>query len=127
MTMREKSRGRLRLASVTGFGESFMIDERIDICVSPVNGAHAGRHLVEDDAEREDVRALIDRLPFRLLRRHVGDGADDPPVAGERARGHAGLGDQAGIFLQLCQPEVEHLHAAVAGDHHVGRLRDRGA
>ena len=38
MTIREKSRGRLRLASVTGRGESFMIADRIDICVSPVNG-----------------------------------------------------------------------------------------
>ena len=38
MTMREKSRGRPRFASVTGLGASFMIDDRIDICVSPVKG-----------------------------------------------------------------------------------------
>ena len=36
--MREKSRGRPRLASVTGAGESFMMADRIDIGVSPVKG-----------------------------------------------------------------------------------------
>ena len=36
-----------------------------------------GRDLVEDDAEREDVGGGIDRLAARLLRRHVGAGAED--------------------------------------------------
>ena len=79
MTIREKSRGKLRLASVTGRGASFMIAERIDIGVSPVNGRTPGRHLVEEHAEREHIRPLIDRLPFRLLRRHVGDRATMRP------------------------------------------------
>ena len=39
--------------------------------------AAAREHFVEHDAERPDVRALVDRLPARLLRRHVGRGAED--------------------------------------------------
>ncbi len=73
-------------------------------------------------AEREDVGSLVDRLSFRLFRRHVGDGSDDAPVAGERRGRHAGLGDEPRVFLQLCQAEVEDLDPAVARDHHVGGL-----
>ena len=36
----------------------------------------AGRHLVEHDAEREEVGAVIDGAAERLLRRHVRDRAD---------------------------------------------------
>jgi hypothetical protein len=40
--------------------------------------ALAGDHLVQQDAERENVRACIDRLAFCLLGRHVGNGAQWP-------------------------------------------------
>ncbi len=121
--MREKSRGRLRLASVTGRGESFMIAERIDIGVSPRERPHTRRHLVQEHAEREDIRPLVDRLPFRLLRRHISDCADDATVAGQHSRGHARFGHEARVFLQLGETEIEDLHAAVARDHDVGRLQ----
>ena len=44
----------------------------------------ADEHVVEDQAERVDVRALIDRRALGLLRRHVLDRPDDALV------GHAG-------------------------------------
>ncbi len=47
------------------------------VTVSPSNSARAGQHLVEHDAERPDVGALVDGLPARLLGRHVGRGAED--------------------------------------------------
>ena len=40
----------------------------------------AGQHLVEHAAECPDVRALVDRLPARLLRAHVGGRAEDRPA-----------------------------------------------
>ena len=39
--------------------------------------AAAGQHLVQHDAERPDVRAPVDGLAARLLRAHVGRGAED--------------------------------------------------
>ena len=41
----------------------------------------AGQHLVEHAAERPDVGALVDALTARLLRAHVGGGAEDRAVA----------------------------------------------
>jgi hypothetical protein len=37
----------------------------------------AGHHLLEHDAEREDVTAMVDGDTRCLLRRHVRRGADD--------------------------------------------------
>ena len=48
----------------------------------------AGQHLEEHDAEGPDVGAPIDRLAARLLRRHVGGGAED-----QAGRG-AGVGER---------------------------------
>ena len=57
---------------------SFMITAAsISVVLSPVERVSAGEHLVEDDAEGPDVGALVDGLALRLLRRHVGGGADD--------------------------------------------------
>ena len=57
----------------------------------------AGEHLVEQDAERVDVRAGVDVLAHRLLGRDVVGGAEHParlgePVGLERA-GDAEVGD----------------------------------
>ncbi len=70
----------------------------------------AGEHLVEHDADRVEVGALVDGSPARLLRREVLRGADD----------RAGLG-------HLARPrprdaEVGHLQAAVGVHEHVVRL-----
>jgi hypothetical protein len=48
----------------------------------------ASEHLVEDQPKRPDVRALVDRLAPRLLRRHVGG----------RAENHAALVSAAGLM-----------------------------
>ena len=37
------------------------------------------QHFIEDDAKREQVAAPIGVLPQDLLRRHIGDRADDLP------------------------------------------------
>ena len=42
-----------------------------------LESAPAAQHLEENAAERPDVGALVDRLSARLLRRHVGRGAQD--------------------------------------------------
>ncbi len=68
----------------------------------------ADRHLVEQDAEREDVRASIHRLRFGLLRSHVGELALD--------------GAPVGIVKQAARPghaEVDDLHLPVVGDQDV--------
>ena len=71
----------------------------------------AGQHLVEDDAERVDVRGRAGLLAARLLRAEVVDRAEGRP--GQR---HLGLGDRPG------DPEVGDLHPAVAREHDVAGL-----
>ena len=48
--------------------------------------APAGEHLVEHGAEREQVRARVDRLAAHLLRRHVADRAEHDAGVGDRRR-----------------------------------------
>ena len=50
-----------------------------------VERAAACRHLVEHDAEREDVGARVGLASFDLLGRHVGQRAYDGPVGGSAA------------------------------------------
>ena len=49
-----------------------------------------GRHLVEHGAEGEQIGALVEFFAARLLRRHVGDGAEHQAGAGEVLVGHFG-------------------------------------
>ena len=93
--------------------------------------AAARQHLVEDAAERPDVRTDIDGLALRLLRRHVGRGAENHPAHRHRRRGDGrrerrvrrcpvATGTR---FHRLGEPEVEHLHGAVGAHLDVGGLQ----
>ena len=75
-----------------------------------MNGHRTGQHLVEDDPERVEVGALVDRRAPRLLGREVLRGADD----------RADLGHLRGAGPR--DAEVGHLDVPVAADDHVVRL-----
>ncbi len=67
-------------------------------------------HLVEDDAEREQIAALIELVRLTLLGRQVRDLAHDRP----------GLGLRVAV-ARFRDAEVEDLHGAVEADHQVRR------
>jgi hypothetical protein len=73
-----------------------------------------GGHLVDDRAEREEVRARIRLFAFDLLRRHVLKRAEDRPRRRQMRRGRR-QPRQARTRDRPCdslgQPEVEQLHA----------------
>ena len=84
----------------------------------------SGEELVQHDAEREDVRPRIDRLPERLFGRHVAAGADDHSGPGMRFPGHGrGSGSPGRLGGRFRQAEIEHLDQALARHHHVCRLQ----
>src|SRR5439155_3883078 len=69
----------------------------------------AAKHLVQNQAEREDLRALVRSNPsIALLRRHIGLGT-------EALRSRR-------IAWAPTQPEVQQLRTAIIGDDDVGRL-----
>jgi hypothetical protein len=84
----------------------------------------ASRKLVQQHTEREQIAAVVDGQVLQLLRRHVRHCPDDSPIARQRGRARA-------VFAvvtrwggaELGDAEVEHLHAALAGQHDVGRLQ----
>ncbi len=89
----------------------------------PLNGPLAAQQLVEDHAEREQVAPRIERPPLDLLGRHVRHRADDhPEVRDRRLRGGKTVLAELGA-ADASEPEVEHLHAALARHHHVARLQ----
>ena len=83
-------------------------------------GVRAGQHLVEDDAEREEIRALVERVSERLLGAQVVERSDDHPLSG-LARGRRGV--LRPFFQELRETEVEQLHPPVRPDDDV-RGRD---
>ena len=80
--MRSSSGGIAGLAVETGSGSRFRIASKMTAEVLPRKGSAAGRHFVQHHAEREEVGARVDLLAARLLRRHIGDGADSGSRAG---------------------------------------------
>ena len=90
--------------------------------------ARAGEHLVEHQAERPDVRALVDELSFRLLGRHVGGGAEDDAHLREggrregRREGRVRRGGRGGRG-SLGEAEIEHLDGAVGAELDVRRFQ----
>ena len=90
--------------------------------------ATSGHHLEDDDAERPDVRALVHRLPARLLRRHVRRRAENDPRlrrvhATASASSCAFALDAASGLHRLRETEVEHLHRAVGAHFDVRGLQ----
>ena len=89
----------------------------------------ACQHLVQHAAERPDVRALVDRLAARLLRTHVGGGAQNARPClrhrrtGDRRRLRCIARRAARRFERFREAEVEHLHRAVRPHLDVGRLQ----
>ena len=65
-----------------------------------VDAAPPEQQVVEDEPERVDVHALVHLFAARLLRRHVGNGADDG--AGHRRRLHGGR-DPRQLALDQCR------------------------
>ena len=84
----------------------------------------ADEQLVEHDPEREQIRSRVHRLAADLLRRHVRQRADHLALDRERCCDRRCLRRVRGRLRRSgrCEPEVEHLHAALACDHHVGWL-----
>ena len=76
----------------------------------------AGKHLVKNGAETENIAAMIGFLAAHLFRRHVAYGTEH----------HAGTGGTTGwskrlliadaMLDQLCQAEVQDLHATIFGN-----------
>jgi hypothetical protein len=94
---------------------------RISGVVGPFERHPAGQRFVEDGAEREEIRSVIDDASQRLFRRHVGQRAEHDvlvahplrsPLRRRRARADA-----------LGQAEVEYFHGALRRDHDVGALQ----
>ncbi len=85
-----------------------------------------GDHLVEDDAQAEDVRPVVRVLAPRLLRRAVAHRAVGHPHLRERIVGGGARGRALLDRLRhhhLGQAEVEDLGLASRGHDHVGRLQ----
>src|SRR5262245_15416314 len=71
----------------------------------------ASQHLVENDAERPEIGAVVNLVSLYLLGRHVRDGSKRRPWVREAD------------VVRLREPEVEDPHASVAQEHHVCRLQ----
>ena len=100
------------------------VEDRVDHLDHVVagEGERARDQLVEDDAEREDVRAGVEVAPEGLLRRHVGDGAGQAASRGVLRGPAPGVRGVVGAGRILGQPEVQDLHATALRDHHVRGL-----
>lgn len=79
--------------------------------VEALKAVGAAQRRLDGDAKGEEVAARVEGQGLHLLRRHEGGGADDV----------AGLGHGL-IAHRARDAEVEELHGAIAGDHHVARL-----
>src|SRR4051794_39662398 len=89
----------------------------------------AGDHLIENRSKREDIGTTVDGLAFRLLGRHVGNGAHYDSFAcvltvldvrGKRFASFTGSGPN---LRQLRKAEIDDLNPSVFGDDDIRRLQ----
>ena len=102
-----------------------MTAAKVSVTVAPANGTRRAHISNSDAAEGPDIRALVDLLPPRLFRAHVGGGPDDDADSGT-VRGDRGtLGRHVGRrrIDSFGQSKVQHLCEAVRRDLDVGRLQ----
>jgi hypothetical protein len=89
--------------------------------VAPLERPSAREHLVEQDAEGEDVAARVDRVAPGLLGRHVGERPHDRALEGAVAPAPRG-GVRVPRRREAGEAEVEHLHETALGQHDVAGL-----
>ena len=70
--MRSSATGTLAFSSIGARGSRLRMASKTTRGGAALERALAGRHLIEHDAEREQIAARIQFLAARLLRRHVG-------------------------------------------------------
>ena len=88
--------------------------------VRALEGMRARDQFIQQNAEREDVRAAIGRRTPDLLRRHIRRRTAD--FVRGHCHGHH-LIDGVGVRQPRRQPEVHHLDVAIFREHHVRRLQ----
>ena len=85
--------------------------------------ALARNHFVQDRAEAEQIRAVVNCFSAELFRRHIAERAKDHPSFGldrlGRQRSIVGLDRQG----QFGQAEIENLHAAISCKENIVRLQ----
>ena len=91
-----------------GDGTSRRIDAASSIWDLPLNGAVPGKHFI-DDAQREDIRAMIHGDAGDLFGRHVCRGPHHDARLGFAQRG-PGFIVTADLLQFLGEAKVEHLH-----------------
>ena len=109
--------GRFGFNRIGASGARFMMASKMIPEVSPRNGTSSGCHLVQDDAERKQVGAGIERLAPHLLRRHVSHRAQRRARTGEvllrvptLGLGHVGgIERPVHVLRHLGQAEIENL------------------
>ena len=97
----------------------------------PLERKESGRHLVQQNAERKQVSASVQRLSQHLLRRHVGDRAQRRAGTGEIVLGNRGrslrifrrdLTGRTDWSSHFRQAKIQNLGVAALGDENIRRL-----
>src|SRR5262245_59023902 len=87
----------------------------------------ASRHLVEDNAQAEDVRTMVDLFPLRLFGRQVRDGAENNSWLSEKRGRESFFFRRQALRLveqeNLGETKVKDLEPTPCSDHDIGKLQ----